>query len=254
MLYPGWECLFLVDEDGASASTVADIRRNGGTVAPFPALPVSLNEDGSVQRTRLGRTLSRLLIALDGTVARLLVRDVDSRLNGRERLAVEEWLRSDRSLHVLRDHPGHCRTPALTGLLGLRLSPDMRSQLLRGLQAWSSRYPEHSRFQATEVRGNDDEFLASFFWPQLQQHALSYMAHDSYCCEAFRDKLDGRADRNSSSTRPFPSERIDYEHCGQVSSSGGEEQEDAVSSAQVAELEVRVAPMSCRGHPDWDYG
>jgi len=36
-----------------------------------------------------------------------IVRDVDSRINLRENRAVNEWLESDKLLHVMRDHPHH---------------------------------------------------------------------------------------------------------------------------------------------------
>ena len=36
-----------------------------------------------------------------------IVRDVDSRINFREELAVNHWLESNKNLHVMRDHPHH---------------------------------------------------------------------------------------------------------------------------------------------------
>ena len=266
LLYPGWECLFLVDEPSVSNGTVAAIRQHGGLVAPFPALPVAMDRNGTVQRTRLGHTLSRLLVALDSTVDRVLVRDVDGRLSGRERLAVEEWQRSGRSLHVLRDHPGHCHRPLLAGLIGLRLTPALRAHLLRSLQSWSGQYPADRRFEATERYGNDNDFLLAHVWPQLD-----YLAHDSYCCEEFPDTdtnegtdtgtgtvtdtdAQGRNSSRARSVHPFPSERIDFEHCGQIFSYGGEGREDPVLAAHVEQMEGWVAPMRCRGRPDWEYG
>lgn len=35
------------------------------------------------------------------------LRDCDSRISEREYLAVKEWIESGKSLHVMRDHPGH---------------------------------------------------------------------------------------------------------------------------------------------------
>ena len=43
----------------------------------------------------------------DKTVDIFIVRDTDSRINLREEKAVEEWLKSDKILHVMRDHPHH---------------------------------------------------------------------------------------------------------------------------------------------------
>lgn len=37
----------------------------------------------------------------------IIFRDTDSRLSMREKLAVEEWMRTDHLIHVMRDHPAH---------------------------------------------------------------------------------------------------------------------------------------------------
>ena len=52
----------------------------------------------------------RFLVASDGTVDRYIVRDVDSRLNARDRFAVEKWLTSKdhKGIHIMRDHVNHC--------------------------------------------------------------------------------------------------------------------------------------------------
>ena len=47
----------------------------------------------------------------------MLSRDCDSRLNKREKLAVDEWLKSDKNFHIMRDHPWH-NTEILAGLWG----------------------------------------------------------------------------------------------------------------------------------------
>lgn len=49
----------------------------------------------------------RFMVADDPSVDRFIVRDTDSRLNARDRLAIEEWIRSKKSTHSIRDHPGH---------------------------------------------------------------------------------------------------------------------------------------------------
>lgn len=43
----------------------------------------------------------------DKNVERFIVRDTDSRLNKREKAAVDEWIKSDKNLHIIRDHPQH---------------------------------------------------------------------------------------------------------------------------------------------------
>jgi hypothetical protein len=50
----------------------------------------------------------RFLVASDTTVDRFIIRDVDSRLNSRDRLAVEDWIQSKQAIHIIRDHVNHC--------------------------------------------------------------------------------------------------------------------------------------------------
>jgi len=47
-------------------------------------------------------------VASDPAVDRYIVRDVDSRLNARDRIAVEDWIHSSYPAHILRDHVNHC--------------------------------------------------------------------------------------------------------------------------------------------------
>ena len=49
----------------------------------------------------------RFLPFNDISVDIFIVRDVDSRINLRENRAVNEWLESDKLLHIMRDHPHH---------------------------------------------------------------------------------------------------------------------------------------------------
>ena len=53
-------------------------------------------------------------------------RDLDSRFNDRESAAVSEWLSSNFSLHVMRDHPEHA-VPMLGSAWGVRM--DLRQDL-----------------------------------------------------------------------------------------------------------------------------
>ena len=59
----------------------------------------------------------RFYPASDNDVDVVIVRDCDSRLNMREKYAVEEWLNSDKGFHIMRDHPAH-GTEILGGMWG----------------------------------------------------------------------------------------------------------------------------------------
>ena len=59
-------------------------------------------------------------VASDPSVDRYVVRDTDSRLNARERFAVEEWIQSGTAVHAMRDHPKHYPNPIMGGCWGAR--------------------------------------------------------------------------------------------------------------------------------------
>ena len=56
---------------------------------------------------KLNRMNWRYLPMIDPRVDRMMAKDTDSEVNDREFAAVNQWLRSDYTFHVMRDHPGH---------------------------------------------------------------------------------------------------------------------------------------------------
>lgn len=99
--------------------------------------------------------------ALDVNVERFISRDLDSRLNPREKAAVDEWIESGKFLHVMRDAPNH-DVPILGGMWGCGYWP-----MLRGLmRSWKDFHH----------KGCDQDFLAALVWPRLFDKA---MIHDS---------------------------------------------------------------------------
>ena len=63
----------------------------------------------------------RFLVADDKGVSTAIIRDTDSRINARDKMVVNEFLESDKVLHVIRDHPHH-KYPILGGMWGIKLN------------------------------------------------------------------------------------------------------------------------------------
>ena len=57
--------------------------------------------------SKLNRMIWRLLPLIDPTVDRYMSRDIDSQVNPREVAAVNQWLQSKYTFHVMRDHWAH---------------------------------------------------------------------------------------------------------------------------------------------------
>jgi len=121
---------------------------------------------------------------------RYIVRDSDSRLNARERFAVEDWIRSGKGVHSIRDHPNHER-PLNGGMWGG----------VHGAVKDMTKYVKN--FSNKGKYGGDLTFLNEKIWPQVKQS--NQISHDAYSCTKFPN------------AHPFPTKRPkNYQHVGQV--------------------------------------
>lgn len=124
----------------------------------------------------------------DKNVERFIVRDTDSRLNKREKAAVDEWIKSDKNLHIIRDHPQH-GVLILGGTWGVK--NDFRfnmSELIYGY------LKDKKKFNY----GDDQRFLIKIHKTYMD----SMICHDNFFDFPFN--------------MPFPSERNNFEFVGQV--------------------------------------
>lgn len=165
-------------------------------------------------------TLWRFFPMGDPLVDIFLVRDIDSPIITREIDAVQDWIRRNKTFHIMRDHPYH-GVPILAGMWGAlngnRSSmADLRRRfILNGLE-W--------------VHGKDQNLLSEIVWPHAAQDSV---AHDSYTCNNYPDSI------------PFPTRRDNLTYVGMIY--GWREN-------QKHPLE-KPCPEKCRPseHPDWEY-
>jgi hypothetical protein len=138
----------------------------------------------------------RFYAARDFTYSCVIFRDADSRINERDMAAVAEWLRSGKTLHIMRDHPNHL-APILGGMWGLRIN---------------ERLPQLSFSKMLNFGngiGQDQEFLAKFIYPALKTDVF---VHDSFFW--FESK-----------THQFPTQRNRGEYVGESLDEFGEYEE-----------------------------
>lgn len=152
-IYPGWTCRFYVD-DAVPRVVVDQLGAEGAHVLVVGGLPSA----------KFG-TFWRFLVADDALVERYLVRDCDSVVNVRERVAVDEWIDSGRHFHAMRDVYSHTEL-VLAGLWG-----GVRGALPPIAEAMR-RYVDERIFDRTL----DQRFLREMLWPTIRQ---SVLVHDS---------------------------------------------------------------------------
>ena len=114
----------------------------------------------------------RFLAIDDPNVDIFIVRDVDSRINLREQLAVQEWLESDAILHIMRDHPHHYY-PILGGMWGFKnyLEPqNIRTEIKREM----NRFIHKKKFQFKRM--DDMKFLELLY----NKYVTKALVHDEF--------------------------------------------------------------------------
>jgi hypothetical protein len=92
-IYPEWDVV--IYHDDSIDDFVKDIILENNII--------SYNMTGSDIKGEFWRFLANDLDGVEYTI----FRDCDSRLSNREKLAVDEWVNSGLTLHVMRDHPYH---------------------------------------------------------------------------------------------------------------------------------------------------
>ena len=161
-IYPGWTCRFYCDES-VSPAFRQRLRRQGAEVVPMA--PPAQFYDGLFWRFH---------VFGDRGVDRFLIRDCDSVINTRERLAVDEWLRSGRWFHLMRDFWSHTEL-ILAGLWG------GAGGILPPVQKLVTKFKPATGPTSTY----DQLFLREMIWPTVRQ---SVLIHDSkFRCLGARD-------------------------------------------------------------------
>ena len=134
------------------------IRSLADTVTDKVELPVL-----SEELAKFNKMNWRYLPLLDQHVDRMLARDTDSEINSREAAAVYEWLESNYTFHIMRDHPDHS-LPIMGGMFGVKV--DQRRSLLHVLtraMIWMG---------TKEQYGEDQNLLKILYWPRVKFDAV----------------------------------------------------------------------------------
>ena len=149
--YPDWECRIYVDE--SISYELVDELSSLGVIIYFRNA-----SDGS------SGMLWRFEVMFDMCVDYFCIRDADSRITYREKLAVDEWVASGKGFHVMRDHPGH-GTPILGGMWGGRASKcaKYRDVFYRDV------FGDH--------KGYDQEFLTRYLWRDVRIDMVCHRSH-----------------------------------------------------------------------------
>ena len=172
--FPGWICRFYIASD-----VPKEIRDK---LAQRGAEVIEIAESFR---------MTRFMVLLDSTAERIIVRDSDSRLNARDRFAVQAWIDSGQPLFSSRDHVNHCHG----------FNAGMWGGTKDALPDFKNRFQDVMKTNEKNEFWGDTNFLATF-WNEVKNVTFQI---DSYCCNVHEN------------THPFPTRRpLNYLHVGQV--------------------------------------
>ena len=159
--FPTWETVFYVSDQ-----------------MPTGLLSELIEEGGSIHLKQEPENSSGIFWRFNEVAntenERVIFRDTDSRLNARDAVAVQAWIESGKSLHIIRDHPMH-NAPLLGGLWGVV------PQALKDFQCELSRYVPKGYY------GEDQEFLWKHVYRPLRRDR--YVHDDFFMREIVRHRI-----------------------------------------------------------------
>ena len=221
MFYPGW-----------TMRVYHDIPKNDSRLAELchiacnqPLIDLCDIRDIPAIGNMIGMNPSswRFLPMLEGPflVSHFLSRDLDTVISRREVQAVERWMQSLKTTHVMRDHPLHHFT-LMAGTFGVHQATFTDWNMIKDSFLLAMTDPIF--WAPYKSYGYDQILLKRYFWPWMKLH---HLGHDAYHCQAFPH------------TQPFPSKRLSIPR----NHIGGKIAENIT-------LEI-PCPVECRSNIDW---
>lgn len=154
-IFPDWICRFYIGLSTIQqAPTIVETLRSFNNVEI-----VVMSEEGDWTGM-----FWRFAPCSDPDVEYMLSRDCDSRLSIREKAAVDDWIRSGKNFHIIRDHPLHLYK-ILGGLWGAK------RPLLKNIDELMADYSKKNYWNI------DQEFLGDIVFPMVRNEAL---VHDEF--------------------------------------------------------------------------
>jgi hypothetical protein len=168
--YPGWVCRFYCASD-VPVEIIKELKKTSEVIE-------------CDEQPNWKFTTKRFLPMSEEGVERTIFRDTDSRFTDREVAAVNEWVKEDTALHIMKDHPYHGGFPILAGMFGV--CGGYITNVDKLLELYSVKQ-EHYHY--------DQVFLQNYIWMLLQKDCT---IHDEFFMK-----------------RPFPTKRNGLEFVGE---------------------------------------
>jgi protein O-GlcNAc transferase len=165
--YPDFECWFYIHKDSVPLNIIKTLKSLSNT-------KIILREgDINLLRPMLWRfeTIDNPNVEIN------LSRDTDTRILLREKLAVDEWILSGKTFHIMRDHPCHMdkRYRIMGGMFGTRK--------IKNFPKWSKIINTLDLKKYKSLRCMDQDFLDKYIYPLIINDCLIHSSFGKFVNE-----------------------------------------------------------------------
>jgi len=157
-IYPDFECWFYIHTDSVPSETIEALKQIKNVKIIFKTGDLNVCKPMTWRFEAID----------DPDVEIMMSRDTDTRILLREKLAVEEWLSSDKLFHIMRDHPHHQFT-ILGGMFGTKKNSNLVS--------WKNIM---NSITQCGHRDYDQTFLNDHIYPLIKNDSLVHTSFQVY--------------------------------------------------------------------------
>jgi protein O-GlcNAc transferase len=150
--YPEFECWFYIHRETVPEQTICELMKLKNCKIIFKT--GDLNNENCKPRMWRYEPIDDLEVEI------VLSRDTDTRILLREKIAVDEWLQSNKLFHIMRDHPHH-NFCILAGMFGTKKIPQIPN--------WTNIINSYNK---TDNRMYDQDFLRTHIYPFIQNNSI----------------------------------------------------------------------------------
>jgi hypothetical protein len=158
--YPDFECWFYIHTESVPKNTIE-------TLTTFPNTKIICKE-GDLLHENCKPRMWRFESIDDAEVEIMISRDTDTRITLREKLAVDEWLSSDKVFHIMRDHPHHSFW-ILAGMFG--------TKKISQISSWRDIMDKYNK---SDNRMYDQDFLRDHIYPLVKDNSIIHASFHKY--------------------------------------------------------------------------
>jgi hypothetical protein len=163
-IYPDFECWFYIHQETVPQKIIDELQK-------FDNVKIILR-NGDLNTCK--PMMWRFEAIDDPEVEIMMSRDTDTRFWLREKLAVQEWLNSDKIFHIMRDHP--CHKPKISGgMFGTRKIPEIKNW-----KVLMENFYQSNSYGYQKNYGYDQNFLEESIYPKIKDDSIIHASFFKY--------------------------------------------------------------------------